>query len=229
MDNVYFFDEEGKIKTYRLPPKQYAYGSLGTIYKLNNHECLKWFTEEYPYDIEAIKKIKELKLDNYYEIYDLLFDKDNEFAGYTMKYYQPEDINILEMPTEYTLDNLYKLYNSITKLSNCGIFVDDFHSGNAILNKDGITLIDSDLYSYGHGNKINKKMLLRKNTRLLLYLFAMIYYDAVGECKYREDFDDIIIDELFNMDESVKNVEKKLVKYKYPIDYINKMRKEIDG
>ena len=55
VNNEYFYDEEGNLKVYRLP-KHYAYGSLGTIYKISNDECLKWFTDEYDYDIDAIKK-----------------------------------------------------------------------------------------------------------------------------------------------------------------------------
>ena len=226
MEKYSFYDEFGKIKEYNC--KYLDSGFFGNIYRVGDDICLKIFTKNYDYDIEAIKKIKELKLDNFYQIYDLLFNKDNIFVGYTSKYYDNQNIDILSMETAYTLNNLYALYNSFNILSKEGIFVDDVNDENIIFDEKKITVIDTDLYCYNK-DKVNKRYLIRKNYHLLLYLFSAIYYRALMKKENNYIIDeaiiDIILDDLFDISKGIKCIEKKLIKYKYPIDYIRSKEK----
>ncbi len=224
---VTFYDESKQKKTYRIT-ERYAYGSLGSIYKISDDECLKLFRGTYPYDIDALRVLKELKPNNYYDIHELLFDANSLFVGYTMKFYHVDDIDITAMPTTYTLDNLYRLRDSVHLLSQNRLFVDDLHSGNTILDKDNITIIDADLYSINHDKEITKSELSRRNYRLLIYLFNTLYLESLEDHGKLHDVDDIVIDDLFNPSDTVKTIERKLVKYKYPIDYIKKVRKGIE-
>lgn len=219
---MYLYTDEGKRKKYDTT-SLIGCGHYGDVYKLPNEECIKIYKgKNLNIDKEILIQIKNLLLDNYYEIYDLLYTKSSLLKGYTMKYYQNEDIDILTMPVEYTLDNLFKLSRSVEKLTENQIFISDMHTGNIIVNSSKITVIDTDLYTFNRFLDYSK--LKTKNISALECLFREIYLEAVN--KYHKEYigydTSQMVKELFrphnyNIPE---NTCKKLSKFKYPIDYI---------
>ena len=197
----------------------------GSVYKVNVEECVKKFkSKNMIVDKDALLLIQELDLDNFCKIKKLLYNKSRILIGYLMKYYQNENIDILTMPTEYTVDNLYKLYNSVIKLSKNNIFICDMQTGNIIINTNEITIIDYDLYVLN--GYFTGPLLEYKNIYSLRYLFKEIYKEALVEFhkEVNTEFHRKIIDstfELWNREELDKTC-KKLIRYKYPIDYIKK-------
>ena len=200
-------------------------GCNGNIYKLSDYECLKFFkSKDISCDLEVIKKIKDMQLDNFYEIRIPLFNKDKKFVGYIMKYYENLEIDILTMPVEYTLNNLISIYNSIIKLTDNNILIDDLDSYNIIFNRDKIIIIDCDKYTFNDGDNYTLKY---NNIKCLEKLFVDLYFDSLFKYHKNEDSSDCIpkIYRLFRFrsyDENKRldNTCKRLIKYKYPIDLI---------
>lgn len=221
MMNVLFYDKNGNPINYRLP-KAFAEGSNGTIHRINNDMCLKWFSEDSNYDQTALNIIMHLGLDNFYKIYQMLYDKSSQFCGYTMKYYESEEFDILTMPTEYTLSTLMALADSLNKLSAKKIYAIDLYEGNIIKNKNGIIVIDIDAYKYRP--ECEDKMIIDYNIESLYYLFYEIYLNALKNYHNTNSIDEETIKKLFIKQQSPDEVCKRLIKYKYPIDYVRKQR-----
>ncbi len=203
-------------------------GSSGVVYKLDDDTCIKVFYEDGYYNEEEIEAIMNMNLDNYYEIYKLLYNSEKKDTSYTMKYYLDEDIDILKLPILYTLDNLNGIYKSIVKLSKEMFLVCDLYYGNVITNKDEIIVIDVDRYKHIKSKKVTKKELLNRNTKALYRVFRQLYCNSI--CRRYDDLkkDEKIIYEiydLFDIENKPIDIYKKLVKYKYPIDYIRDKKK----
>ena len=109
------FDSKGNA--FDFEPKPLDRGSIGTIYKISDNMCLKkfddWALQHLITGIDELEIIKKLKLSNIYEVYDFLYNSSNEFAGYTMKYYKKDDIDMLTVDTFFILDNFISIYNSM--------------------------------------------------------------------------------------------------------------------
>jgi len=202
-------------------------GLYGKIYSVGDELCLKKLNHLGDIDYRIIKAIRDLKLKNFYEIYDLLFNKKGEFKGYTMKYYKKEDFNIFTMPTYYTLNNLFNIYSSMLKLTEECIHVSDMHEDNVILDSNNITVIDVDLYNFSCFLLYEK--LLEFNVNSVKNLFKRIYYRNVDDYYDDNCFDYIsIISHLYNKINSKVGLElffSEIEDYKYPIDYIKKLSK----
>ena len=210
-----FYDANRNKIIYNLPSTQFNAGSNGTIYKLKDETCLKLF---YPYrgtyPNRIFKFIIDLKLPNFYEVYQLLYNYNHEFIGYTMKYYQKEDIDILTMPTKYSLDNYQKIYKSATILNHYNISIQELIPINVILTEKDIIVIDIDEY---------KKDNITLNYRSVNGLFEKLYLYASFKHNISNAVD--IMDNLFDEKDNFQTLSKKLSKYKYPIDYINNQRR----
>ena len=106
-----------------------------------------------------------------------------------MKYYDSEDIDVLTMPMSYILDNFYDLFESVTKLSDKNILIQDLHDGNVITNKNQIIVIDADMYDIFSGcsslkkEKIQVKMrqyvLIIKNYVIYLEIYLLMLYPHI--------------------------------------------------
>lgn len=202
-------------------------GSYGTAYKHNNKVIKLWNTP-YSQDYKNFEILKELSLPNFYKLETLLYRtkesalKQNNPYGYTYKYLEEEDIDILTLPTNYTLDNLYNLYTTIQILTKYNIRNIDLIAENVILNSKIITIIDAELYTKEHN--CSPKELLKRNTYDLeslffdLYKRSLIQYHSYLLSKELN----ILLYNLFIIHnyKSINNVEKKLTKYKYPLDYL---------
>lgn len=213
---IKLFDKEGKKYIYNVT-KPIGHGSYSMVYKLSDDICLKYTPSYRMYDYCVLKKLMELDLDNYYKIYKLLFDYNDDFSGYLMQYYEKEDINILLEPIDYTLDNFYRIYNSVNKITENGIIINDMHDGNVVMNKNDIIIIDADFYDEGF--EVNSQKLRKDNNDALLELFMELYKNSLNFInpsleEYRVIFD------LFSKSEDVSMIYNKLAGYTYPIDYI---------
>ena len=217
--SVILFNENNEKKHY--PIDHYCVdGTYGYVYRIDDDTCIKLFSDDFSFDLSIIKTVRDLKLTNFYQIYDILFDSDNHYSGYTMKYYQSEDVDIIKMPTSYTLDNLYRLYDAIEKLTKKGIYAYDFDVHNVIMNNKDITAIDVDIYYYY--DEAKKEQLAKDNYKLLLHLFKALYYEKIKMLGFSFQDNEDLLNYLFDENKEISNIEKKLIKYKYPIDYIRR-------
>lgn len=219
-----FYNQDGKKVCYSCD-KLIGKGAQGKIYKIDNDKCLKHYytgSSCFRYDVDIFNKIMELDLDNFYKIYELLFEVNGLFKGYVMKYYEKNKIDILTMPVDYTIDNFLKLYDSVKKLSDASILVNDLGIGNVILNDKYITVIDVDLYSFKYS--ILNSEIFDVNSYILYKLFISLYWNSY--CKHHlsleYEYDRDMIKNLFMFDEDKESVCRKLSRYKYPIDYLRR-------
>ena len=194
-------------------------GGYGSIYKLNDYECLKIFKFFDDFNPELINKIRDLKLSNYYEIKKLLFC-ENSFIGYLMKYYNNLDLDLLTTDVSYILDSLYSLYNSIKLLSKNNIYVCDMRIENCLLTKDGIIIIDIDNYVYNKLYSDNNDLCI-DNLESLRDLFISLFLNSKNKFHKDENIDlyKWNLNGIFYLDNGFENAKKTLGRYKYPIDY----------
>ena len=220
--DVLFYDEKRNAHNYRLT-SAFDEGSCGSIYRISDATCLKWFNGDCYNDQSIIKTIRNLELTNFYKIYKLLYDELNNFSGYTMKYYEPEEFDILSMPVDYTLANLTTIAKSLTHLSAKKIYAIDLFEANTVRNKNRITIIDADGYKHRPKDKI--KDVYRYNLRALYRLMSEIYFNDLVAYHHPFYIDKEIIDSLFDYSLTPNEVCKKLTRYKYPIEYIENVRR----
>lgn len=219
------YDKDGNVIKFSTDRKIEEGKIYSNIYKVSEEECIKIFKNTSDeLTLEILSLIRDLNLPSFYSIHDFYFDRNRDFKAYTMEYYKKDNIDILTMPTDYTLSNLYAIYNDIERLTDENVVVSDLHSGNVILNRDGITVIDADLY-YQLFNAERYK-LERKNLLALIYLFKDLYFGALDTFHNGSDTS-IYFDSIRNLfdsydADSIHRVYKKLSRYKYPIDYISK-------
>ena len=215
-----FYNSSGKRITFHIG-SYFDYGGNAKIYRIDNNTCLKWFNESTYCNEMVFKLITKMHLNGFYNIYDMLYNEEGNFVGYTMEYYNKENIDILTMPSEYTINNIYKLYYSIQSLNKQGIVINDLHDRNVILRKKDIIIIDVDMYKFY--NKNSNQRIEYMNLCSLNTLFRYLYdYSLENISKTYNDYatGKKVIAELFQGDTDIFDVHRKLLKYKYPIDYI---------
>lgn len=205
-------------------------GEYGRVYLTSDNKCLKIFKQsisrkdKMSFDEDVFNIIRELKPKNIYTLGDLYYNKSlTRILGYLSEYYSKEDINILTMPVDYTFDNLCSLYDSFVLLSEYNIRISDTCTQNVILNNNGITIIDTDFY-YIDANS-NKLAIKKSNIYDLGELFSWIYMNSLKETDFNKR--SAMIDKIEKLfipigTFGVEPVIKKLIKYKYPIDYLQK-------
>ena len=195
--------------------------SLGrSVYKIDDDKCIKIGIDPRNVSLNTLKLIRELDLKGIYKIYDILFDKDNNFTAYTCKMYQKEMIDLYLMPSEYIIENYLRLKKAIEELTNNKIFVVDLHDENVIVNSREMIIIDTDLYVISEYIKSNK--LEEYNYKALRELFIKLF--EVSYCRYHH-IDRLLwkkdIGGLFK-EEDDNEIVKTLTRCKYPIDYVYK-------
>lgn len=205
-------------------------GEYGRVYLTSDNKCLKIFKEsisrkdKMSLDEDVFNIIRELKPKNIYTLGDLYYNKSlTRILGYLSEYYSKEDINVLTMPVDYTFDSLCSIYNSFVLLSEHNIWVSDVGQQNVILNNNGITIIDTDFYYINTYR--NKSAIKQSNMYALRELFTCIYINSLTEVDAgkRVRMADKIERLFMPVDTfGVEPIIKKLIKYKYPIDYLQK-------
>ena len=217
-----YFDEKGNKQKYLV--EYINRGHFGNVYKLNDNTCLKEFIDpKISVDLNIIKIIKDLKLEAFYRVYQILFNHNQEFVGYTMEYYPEENIDILTMPTEYTIESMNKIIQSIKILTDLQILISDLREKNVIKNSNGITIIDTDNYAFFP--ELSKKELLIENHEAVNRLYKELYIISLLSHREYLQSGKYPIFELFYHSNSFKEISKTLSKHKYPIDYITSKAK----
>ncbi len=214
--NKVFYDENGNKILMNTGRGIIGYGLCGVVYPYGEGKCLKYITSGAYTNFGVIKDIKELALKQFYKIYTLLFNRNHDFNGYIMKYYQSEDIDILTMPIAYTLDNLSGIIQDTKVISEANILFRDLHSENIIFNNNGMTIIDVDNFDY---SQIESP--LEFNIDLVYGLFRNIYIESLVKNHKGSLEAAIVIRNLIN-NKARNLVYDELKGYKYPIDYIKK-------
>lgn len=197
-------------------------GNNGTVYQMDNDKCLKIYRSSAWVNVDTLKIIKDMKFNNYYKIYDMLYDKDSNFKGMIMKYYRQEEVNVLMMEKDYLLDNVNGLGRDILSLIEKGIFIVDLNIDNTIINRNGITVIDADLYIYRED--YDRDLLGRMGYATFRSLVKSIIIDSISMDKSMEDVNiyKAIVENLVGNPFDTKSMEKKLVRCKYPMEYIKR-------
>ena len=197
-------------------------GNNGTVYQMNNDKCLKIYRSSAWVNVDTLKIIKDMKFNNYYKIYDMLYDKDSNFKGMIMKYYRQEEVNVLMMEKDYLLDNVNGLGRDILSLIEKGIFIVDLNIDNTIINRNGITVVDTDLYIYRED--YDRDLLGRMGYATFRSLVKSIIIDSISMDKSMEDVNiyKAIVENLVGNPFDTKSMEKKLVRCKYPMEYIKR-------
>ena len=214
-----YFDKDGKVVHYNLG-KPINSGTFGNIYRINSSKCFKEIcTWDGIPDRDAFNKIAEMKLNNFCRIYKILYSSLGYINGYVMKYYESEEMDLLTMPTEYIIDNFIDMWKSVLKLSKNRIRIRDLHTGNVILNDYGMTIIDMDRYLSDESSDIDT--LIRMNKETLYELFSDLFRNSLISY-YMDDLYDIeyLLYDLFDVEDEYNQVCKRLLRYKYPYDYL---------
>ena len=222
--NKSFYNDKCEIANYKLGKSINKTGSHGKIYKIDDDKLLKRFMVPWDkYDLDMFKRYMELELDNFYKIYELLYNKKNKLSGYTMEYCHNTDIDIVNMDTEYLLDSFDKIVKSSDKLASMGIVIDDLVPTNLIYESDKMVVIDIDNYYVNDTiSTDNIKTVNRHKLKLLLYnMLKASLYDLYWKDYLKRYLDNL--EELYNTG-NITDVMKTLSKYKRPYDYLNKTR-----
>lgn len=192
-------------------------GTSGTLYRLDEGRILKYITSNYHFDVTAIKDINKMNLPNFGRIYEFLYDSNYQFSGYITEYYKKQFHDILTMPTEYSIENLYQIKKSFVRITKAGILVKDLHDENIILGNDLIRIIDYDRYER---SSLPEETLTKYNYAYLMYLFRSLYISTLIEYHGELFNNKERINKLFEKNAPLDEIYKKLVRYKYPIDYV---------
>lgn len=195
-------------------------GNNGTVYHMGDGKCLKIYRSSAWVNVDTLKIIKDMEFNNYYKIYDMLYDKDSKFKGMIMKYYPQEEVNVLMMEKDYLLDNVNGLGKDILSLIKKGIFIVDLNIDNTIINRDGITVVDTDLYIYRED--YDRDLLNRMGYATFRSLVKSIIIDGISIDNPMEDVSKYkaVVENLVGNPFDTKSMEKKLVRCKYPMEYI---------
>jgi len=198
------------------------HGCSGVVFDLGNGMCYKQiFNEENTNTSDKgniLKTINNLHLSNFCRIEEIFYDSNGYVVGYTMPIYHEEGLDVLALPKDYILDSYQNIYNGVLKLSEEGIFMDDFGSHNSFITKDGIIIFDFDKYS----KQDNPVYLRLRNLAKLNILFNQICKD---EALYKHSiYDprvvDANIDFLFGARTNPEFLNDALSKYQTPIEYL---------
>lgn len=104
---------------------------------------------------------------------------------YTAKYYSDNSVNALNEPKEYLLENLFELQKLFNILTENNICTKDVKRANTIIGKEGIVIIDPDLF-YIPKEKENVALINQLN---LLSLFKSICLASIDT---KRDLDSIL-------------------------------------
>ena len=144
---------------------------------------------------DILKSIDDKHLIELYDIYTAK-NKIKIFFGkllqcqfkvdcYTAKYYSDNSVNALNEPKEYLLENLFELQKLFNILMENNICTKDVKRANTIIGKEGIVIIDPDLF-YIPKEKENVALINQLN---LLNLFKSICLASIDT---KRDLDSIL-------------------------------------
>lgn len=200
-----------------------ATGSYGTVRKIDEDRAIKVINVFSPHaNYNTICSIKNLRLPNFYYIYDVLScpgKKIKTYAGMICSFHQKERVDIWSMPSSFIIENYQNIQESAFRLGEKGIEMVDV-LGNMILNYSGITIIDADFYRQRRTQVVEKN--LEYLDKSVFYYFLNHNFQQYYDCYFFPKVDHIL-QEFFlpDVDDSMKkNFVKTLSKYPRPIDYL---------
>lgn len=175
-----------------------SHGYNGEVF-YNNKMIFKkyfsWSEKDSRINLQLFDLLKEFKNPHFIELYDIYTKyfkieiinriikkiRNNAFLveGYSAKYYQEDNIDVLNSSKEYFLENLFEIEKFINELSENGIKINDMIRRNIILNKDNIVIIDPDLFYLW-----NPISCLPANKEKLYYLFNDLLLGEVFKIPY---------------------------------------------
>ncbi len=196
---------------------------------------LNWRLSEKMFDI-----LKDIDNPNFIELFDIYSDcnriglfknriKDKPFIvdAYTAKYYPGNNlVNVMFEQKDYLLENIKNLENLFETFSDYRICAEDVKKRNTIINRNGIVIIDPDLfYMFNKDTSKDFRTLINKR-RLLELLRSIMINSEPGEVDYQtfnNGIDMEILDFKVTEKTSISNeVAKKLKYVKRPINLFNK-------
>lgn len=144
--------------------------------------------------------------------------------AYTAKYYPDNSVNALLENKDYLLDNFKELEILFKIFSENMICTADIKKDNTVIGKDGIVIIDPDLF---YTMEFGKELISTLNKKNLLYLFRSIFINSL---KGKPNYDRMVtyIDsELVNIKvtdttDVTQEISKKLRYVKRPIELVKK-------
>lgn len=144
--------------------------------------------------------------------------------AYTAKYYPDNSVNALLENKDYLLDNFKELEILFKTFSENMICTADIKKDNTVIGKDGIVIIDPDLF---YTMEFGKELISTLNKKNLLYLFRSIFINSL---KGKPNYDRMVtyIDsELVNIKvtdttDVTQEISKKLRYVKRPIELVKR-------
>lgn len=177
--------------------------------------------------------LKNISNPHFIELFDIYSDfnfielLENEIGiipfivdAYTAKYYSDNSVNVLFEHRDYILDNFGELEALFKIFSENMICTDDVKRDNTIIGKDGIVIIDPDLF---YTMESSKEFILALNKMKLQHLLKSIFINSVKNEPNYENNITFIVNELVNFkvtdDTDVAyEISKKLKYVKQPIE-----------
>lgn len=198
-------------------------GAEGDVFKLDDDKVIKIVDGDYV-DYDVMMTIKNLRLPNFYTIFELLSSKSASsrvYAGNISKFYESEDVDIWEMPSEWLIENYQGLCEAVSVLGEKRISLFDASVSNLIVNRDGITIIDTDLY-----DRVSIPCVKENLDSLRLDIIYDLLYNNYEEHHDLEHDEETLVKVLqeflvgYIEPSRKKDFVKTLLRYKKPIDYL---------
>ena len=227
--------------------RNYKKLKLNDMEYLNSGECAKilynkeMILKKYYYSTELNYRLSEKMFDllkninnpHFIELIDIYSDFNfiellkNKMGilsffvdAYTAKYYPDNSINVLLEHKDFILDNIKELEVLFRTFSENMICTDDIKRDNTVIGKDGIVIIDPDLFYTMESSKEFISILNKKN---LLKLFRDIFINSVENKSNYVNIINFIDNELVNFEVTYNTdvayeISKKLKYIKKPIE-----------
>ena len=183
--------------------RNYKKIKLSAMEYLNSGECAKVFYNKEIIFKEYYSKtrlncrlsekmfdiLKKINNPHFIELFDIYSDFDfiellkNKLKilpfivdAYTAKYYPDDSINVLFEHKDYILDNFKELEVLFRIFSENMICTDDIKKDNTVISKDGIVIIDPDLF---YTMQSSREFISALNKKKLLNLFRSILINSM--------------------------------------------------
>ena len=227
----------------KLKLKDMKYLNCGECAKILHNEKIilkEYFSDTVHYyrlNEKMFDILKEINNPHFIELFDIYTDFSftellkNKIGimpfsidAYTAKYYQDNSVNVLLESKDYILENFKELEALFNIFSKNMVCTDDIKKDNTVIGKDGIVIIDPDLF-YTINSPIDFISLLNKKN--LLNLFRSIITNSIIVKQNYGKFIAFIDTELVNIEVTnntniTDEISKKLKYVKKPIEIFKK-------
>ncbi len=231
----YYRPSSHHVKVNRENMKYLGEGACGKVYHDSHIIWKKYFYRtEYQDRISPpiFRLLQSIQNPHLIELYDLYYRcyKPAVFPfypdAYTAKYYPDHSVNILSEPKDYLIENFHELDQLFERLSRENVLVTDVTSGNSILGREGIVIIDPDHFRFSN---LPKEKTMLENKRALLFLIYELCNHALASMRLSPDWDgrsplqrapaEISLFELTSQTDIAKKLSQKLSSVSRPLDY----------